>query len=369
MQKRQFQRKNVSYKTKKLLKEEKMKILFYGAGVIGSLYAARLKESGQDVSILARGQRLADIRQHGIVLEDVSTGNRTTTRVNVVEQLNPEDAYDLVVVMMPKNHVPEILPTLAANRHTPNVLFMVNNAAGPDEMINALSRERVLLGFPGAGGIRKGNVVRYRVVSARQQPTTFGELDGSASARLEKIVDVFKGAGFPVAISSQMDAWLKTHVAEVSPMANALYMAGGDNYRLARTRDAIVLMIRSMREGYSVLEELNIPIVPARHKILKWIPEPMLVALMRRIFKSDEMADLIGHAHAARDEMKQICDEFKVLARSTSVPTPAMNRLFIYTDPDTQPVADGSTRIVMSWRGVGIVLSALVVLIVVLIIL
>ena len=30
-----------------------MKILFYGAGVLGSLYAARLHEAGQDVTILA----------------------------------------------------------------------------------------------------------------------------------------------------------------------------------------------------------------------------------------------------------------------------------------------------------------------------
>jgi 2-dehydropantoate 2-reductase len=320
---------------------------------MGSLYAARLKESGQDVSILARGQRLVDIREHGIVLEDVSIGNRTTTRVNVVERLDPGDACDLVVVMLPKNHVPEILPTLAANRYTPNVLFMFNNAAGPGEMINALGRERVLLGFPGAGGTRKGEIVRYRVVSGRQQPTTFGELDGSTTPRLEQIAGVFKGAGFPVAISSQMDAWLKTHVAEVSPMANALFMAGGDNYRLARTRDAIVLMIRAIQEGYKILQELDIPIVPAKHKILKWIPEPVLVALMRRIFKSDEMADLIGHAHAARDEMKQIADEFKILARSASIPTPALDRLHTYTDLDTQPVADGSTRISMKWRGVG----------------
>ena len=346
-----------------------MKILFYGAGVMGSVYAARLKESGQDVSVLARGPRLVDIREHGIVLEHVSTGNRTSTRVNVVERLDPEDAYNLVVVMMPKNHIPEILPILAANRYTPNVLFMFNNAAGPDEMINALGRERVLIGFPGAGGTRKGLVVRYMIVSGRQQPTTFGELDGSTTPRLEQIAGVFKGAGFPVAISSQMDAWLKTHVAEVSPMANALYMAGGDNYRLARTRDAIVLMIRAIREGYRVLRETGIPITPNKHKLLQLIPEPILVALMRRIFKSEKMADLIGHAHAARDEMVQIAKEFKALGQNASVTTPAMDRLFTYTDPDIQPVADGSAQIPMKWRGVGIVLSALVVLIVVLIIL
>ena len=96
-----------------------MKILFYGAGVMGSLYAARLQESGQDVSILARGQRLADIREHGIVLDDGATGQRTATRVNTVERLAPEDAYDLVVVPMPRNRVPAVLPVLlhrAVNR-------------------------------------------------------------------------------------------------------------------------------------------------------------------------------------------------------------------------------------------------------------
>jgi 2-dehydropantoate 2-reductase len=55
-------------------KKENMKILVYGAGVLGSLYGARLKQSGQDVTILARGQRLAEIRTHGIVLENGTTG-------------------------------------------------------------------------------------------------------------------------------------------------------------------------------------------------------------------------------------------------------------------------------------------------------
>jgi hypothetical protein len=64
------------------------------------------------------------------------------------------------------------------------------------------------------------------------------------------------------------------------------------------------------------------------------------------------MADLIGHAHAARDEMKQIADEFRVLAQSTSFPTPAMDRLHTYIDPDVQPVADGSAQILMKWRNV-----------------
>ena len=322
-----------------------MKILFYGAGVMGSLYAARLKESGQDVSVLARGQRLAAIREHGIILEDVSSGKQTSTRVRVVEQLEPDDAYDLVVVMMPKHHLSEILPILAANQHTPAVLFMMNNACGPAEMINALGREPVMLGFPGAGGIWKDRVIRYKIVSGRQQPTTLGELDGKTTPRVKQIAGVFKSAGFPVAICSQMDAWLKTHVADISPMANAFYMAGCDCYRLSRNREAISLMIRAIREGYQVLQELDIPIVPAMHKILKWIPEFILVPLVGHLFIREEMAELIGHADAARDEMKQLADDFRNLAQSISVPTPAIDHLYRYIDPDIDSIITRSSQL------------------------
>lgn len=35
-----------------------MRILIYGAGVIGSFYASRFAKAGLDVTVLARGQRL-----------------------------------------------------------------------------------------------------------------------------------------------------------------------------------------------------------------------------------------------------------------------------------------------------------------------
>jgi 2-dehydropantoate 2-reductase len=302
---------------------------------------------------LARGQRLADIREHGIVLEDGDTGQRTTTRVNVVDDLAPDDAYDLVVVLMRKNQVSAILPTLAANRHTPSILFMGNNAAGPDEMIGVLGRERVLLGFPGAAGHREGHVVTVKVTSGRQQPTTFGEVDGQTTPRLQQIVAAFKSAGFPVAVSPNMEAWLKTHIAEVSPAANAIYLAGGDNYRLARTRDGLVLMVRAIREGYQVLQALGVPITPANHKVFNWIPEPILVALMRRLLNTRTAEiEIAGHANAARDEFKQLAGEFKALAKTTSVPTPAMDRLYTYIDPAVSPLPEGSAQISPSWRSV-----------------
>ncbi|MFN2150670.1 MAG: ketopantoate reductase family protein, partial [Anaerolineales bacterium] len=135
------------------------RILVYGAGPLGSLFAARLQQGGNEVSILARGQRLDDLREHGVVLVDVQTQEQTVTHVNVVEELAPEDAYDLMLVIMRKNHALQLLPVLAANQHTPNVLFLCNNAAGPDAFIEALGKERVLIGFPNAAGYREGYTV------------------------------------------------------------------------------------------------------------------------------------------------------------------------------------------------------------------
>jgi len=310
-------------------REEKMKILVYGAGVMGSLYGARLEESGQDVTVLARGKRLEEIREHGLVLEDATAGQRTTTAVRSIDRLSPEDAYDLVVVLMRRTQIGAVLPILAENRHTPNVLFMCNNASGPDEMIEALGRNRVLLGFPGAGGVLTGHVVRYVVVSGRNQATTLGEPGGKTTPRLRRVARAFKAAGFPVETSKNMDAWLKTHVVKVSPVANALYMAGGDNHELARRRDVLALMVRAMREGFQVLRALQIPILPPKLKVVEWLPEPVVTFLMRLMVDTKQAEiTMAGHANVARDEMKQIADEFMALAQTTSVPTPAMDRLY-----------------------------------------
>lgn len=329
-----------------------MKFLVYGAGVLGSLYAAKLQEAGQDVTVLARGRRLEQIREYGIVLVEEGTGVCSATRVDTVERLEPDDAYDFVLVVMRKNQVGAVLPALAANRATPNVVFMVNSASGGDEMISVLGKERVILGFPGAGGAREGHVVHYRLVNA-VQPNTFGEPDGSMTERLNQLGAVFTAAGLPVAFSAHMDAWLKTHVALVSPIANALYLAGGDNYRLARTRDGLVLMVRAIKEGLRVLQALNVPIEPAQYRALLWIPEPVLVGVLRLSMDS-EWAELVmaRHANAARDEMEQLADEFQVLARQSGLETPAIDALYPYIDPTIPVVPAGTKRLSMDWRGV-----------------
>lgn len=340
-----------------------MRILVYGAGPLGSLFAARLQQGGHDVSILARGQRLADLRQHGIVLRDVMTGQQTVTRTKVVDGLAPGDAYGLVLVIMRKNHALDILPTLAANEHTPNVLFLMNNAAGPGELVEALGRERVLIGFPNSAGYREGHVVHCLTGTEDDQAMIpFGEVDGRITERTGDVARVLESApGFGAEIRTDMDVWQKYHVALLMPsLAPALYMAGTDNYRMARTRDAVVLAVRAGREGFRVLRALDLPVTPPKFALLQWLPEPLLVFMVQRLMADVKMETAMAkHANAARDEMKHLADEFLALARTTAVPTPTIDRLYPHLDPEAPLMPEGSAEIPLDWRGVWVGLGTL----------
>jgi 2-dehydropantoate 2-reductase len=302
-------------------------ILCYGAGPIGSLYAARLQEAGFDVSILARGRHLSTLREQGIVLENGATGQRSITPVRVVEALAPSDSYDLVLVMMARHHLPPILLHLAANIRTPNVLFMCNNAAGPATMVGALGSDRVLLGFPGAAGYRKGHLIRYVIVPRSEQPTTVGELTGVSTSRLRELANAFEAAGFPAAVCPNMDAWLKTHAAEIAPTAGALYMVGGRTSQLAASRRALDLMIRAIRENYTTLRARGIPITPRNHSVFRWLPASLLRGIIRRQLRSDLAELKVGHARSAIVEMKLLADALRGHAEGTGS-TPAMDELY-----------------------------------------
>jgi 2-dehydropantoate 2-reductase len=163
-----------------------------------------------------------------------------------------------------------------------------------------------------------------------------------------------------------MDTWLKYHVALLFPsLAPTLYAAGVDNYRLARTRDLVVLATRAMREGFRVLRWLGLPVTPSKYKIIEWLPEPILVLGMQRLLANPLMETaLVKHAEAARSEVEHLIAEFLALARSTPVPTPTIDRLLTFYEPDAPEVPEGSAEIPLRWGGLLVASGALALLVV-----
>lgn len=341
-----------------------MKILVYGAGPLGSLFTARLLKAGHEVSLLARGQRLEELREHGVVLVDYYTNTQSVMHPYLIERLAPEDTYDLVLVIMRKNRALEILPVLAANHHTPNILFLMNNTAGPGELIEALGAERVMMGFPMVAGYRRGHVIHYLAGAGDGKDVLIpiGEAGGQITSRLQEIGSILASMpGFDVELHTDMDAWLKTHVALLMPsLAPAMRAAGRDNVRMAHTRDAIVLALRAIREGFRILRTLGYPIVPESIRIFERLPEPILVwGFSKRLVDPKMRVAMLEHGKVAQDEIKHLADEFIALKRQTSVPTPAMDYLYAYFDPATPPMPEGSALLPLDWRFLWVVAGAL----------
>jgi pimeloyl-ACP methyl ester carboxylesterase/ketopantoate reductase len=332
-----------------------MKILVFGAGPLGSLMAARLHEVGYDVHLLARGQRLVNLKEHGIVIQEEGANEEEVVHVNVVAAFEPNDDYDLVLVVMGEHQAVQILDTLAENEHVPTFLFMGNNISGPDDMVRALGKERVMLGFPYPGGKRDGHVMRVLPINEDEKYTIpIGEVDGTIQPRTRQVAAVLEDMrGYDVEIRTDMENWLKYHVALLmSGIVPALYAADTSMKRLGETRDLLVLSVRATKEALQGLRNAGYAPSPPVVRVFEHVPEPICVWAIGWLMRKEyAKISVEGHARDGRDEMRYLFDGLRSILDGTNGGTEAIDRLAPYYDPETPPYPVGKRDLSMRWGG------------------
>jgi len=312
------------------MEDKNVRFLVIGAGVNGSICAVGLHQAGFEVVVLARGKRYEELLNEGIIIEDPFKKTRSVTRVPVIHELKPDDSYDYVLVIIRKNQLPELLPVLARNS-SPNVVFMINNPSGPQMLVDALGRQRVLLGFVFGAGRREGNLIHgFSLKATRKNATPFGELDGAITPRLIRLVEIFNQAGLGARLSSEMTDYLARHAAFVAPFAHLLILHHCDNYACARATADLALLVEALRETFLVLETLGVKTAHDRMTgLLRHAPKFMLVPALR-ILLATRYAEVGGawHCMQAPDEMEILGIELMALVEKSGRPAPALHRLF-----------------------------------------
>ena len=122
-----------------------MRILVFGAGVLGCNLARDLFRAGKDVTLLARGSWAAEIQQNGLRIKDKFSPRMSVSRVPVVTELKPEDVYDVIFVVLRYTQLDAILDTLRANG-TKNIVFVGNNVSA-GTLAASLPEKNVLFAF------------------------------------------------------------------------------------------------------------------------------------------------------------------------------------------------------------------------------
>lgn len=281
----------------------KQRILIYGPGVIGTFYASRLC-AHNDVTLLARGRRLNDLREKGLQLINEDIGAAEKCIVNVIDTLKPDDRYDFIFVTMRCQQALEILPVLRANC-SPNVVFMMNGVTSYDAWHSALG-VRLVTAFPVLGGEVRDGTVYYATgldKNGRLQKTYIGAPGGNTPG-LMGLAEMMAQSGLPVQVVRRMRDYHFMHVALVSPIANALYKCNGSNYELAANPTVLREMLIAMREGFRAMKAKGIRMTPASLNAFNLIPLCLAVPYAARLFNTKHIETVAArHARNARDEM------------------------------------------------------------------
>ncbi|MGA7769280.1 MAG: 2-dehydropantoate 2-reductase N-terminal domain-containing protein [Candidatus Sulfotelmatobacter sp.] len=304
------------------------RILVIGAGVNGSVCSARLFERGVDVTVLARGKRFAEIESNGIVIENPFSRKRTVTKVRVTRELAPADTYEYILVVVRRNQMAELLPTLAANSSL-NIVFMNNNLNGPAEIIAALGTQRPMLGFVFAGGKRDGEIIRAIGPFDHSLMTTpFGEINGTVTPRLKRLVNLLNRTGLRAKVSTHIVDYLATHAAGVAALVPLVMKHGNDIKALARSPDDLKLAAAAMSATIPVLKALGHKIVPAGQQILAVTPAFVLAFLLRLLCNSKfGEVGAAWHVQQAPDEMQALADDLRAAVIRSGVPAPAIRKV------------------------------------------
>lgn len=232
-----------------------MRILVFGAGVLGCNLARNLFRAGKDVTFLARGNWAEEIRKNGLWIKDKFSFRMSVSRIPVVTELKPEDRYDVIFVVLRYTQLGTILETLRENQ-TKNIVFVGNNVRA-EALAADLPEKNVLFAFASSAGHRE----RDHVASVDLKKITIGQL-ASAPSNEALIGRIFEGTKYKVAYEPNMGDYLLCHAAFVLPASFACYKTDGDLKKLKGNTAYLSRMIDANIEGYRAIRSAGHTILP-----------------------------------------------------------------------------------------------------------
>ncbi|MCB6544250.1 ketopantoate reductase family protein [Blautia glucerasea] len=288
-----------------------MKILVYGAGVLGCNLARNLFRAGKDVTLLARGNWAAEIKQNGLRIKDTFSPRTSVSRIPVVTKLAPDAQYDVIFVVLRYMQLDSALDTLRENQ-TKNIVFVGNNVR-PRALAAALPGKNVLFAFALSAGHRESD----RVASIDLKKITVGQLSGAAS-HAGLIREIFRGTKYKVVYEPNMEDYLLCHAAFVMPAVFACYKTDGNLKKLRGNTTYLNRLIDANIEGYRAIKNAGHEILPKadadfeskkyRKTCLRFF-KLMCATSMGKLCVSDHAMNAIDEMSALNREIKRFFDE------------------------------------------------------------
>ncbi len=288
-----------------------MKILVYGAGVLGCNLARNLFRAGKDVTLLARGAWAEQMKKNGLRIKNQILRHVSVSHLPIVTALAPQDSYDVIFVVVRYTQLDSVLPLLLANK-AKNIIFVGNNLR-TEELAAQLPEKNVLFAFASSAGHRDSD----QVVSVDLKKITIGPLRGAPSAE-SLVQSIFSGTKYKVSYEPNMGDYLLCHAAFVLPAAFACYATDGQLKKLKGNTAYLTKLLEANIEGYRAIRQAGHEILPAedanfesesyRKTVLRFF-RLMCATVLGKICVSDHAMNAVDEMSALNRDIKAFYDK------------------------------------------------------------
>lgn len=181
-----------------------MKIVIVGAGAMGSLFAAVLSKSKEEIWVLDKIKERADkISRQGIVIDGISN-----LKASVKATADPKDIgqAELIIISVKAYHTKEAITSSQPLIKDNTAVLTLQNGIGNIEIISEIiGQDQVIGGVTNQGAtlIDTGHI-RH----AGRGETVIGKIDGRISVQMRHIRELFNRCGFETRISRDIKGLL-----------------------------------------------------------------------------------------------------------------------------------------------------------------
>ncbi|MEC0270455.1 ketopantoate reductase family protein [Paenibacillus anseongense] len=273
------------------------RLLIFGAGVIGSVYALRFAQYGLDVTVLARGKRLDELKRNGLRYND--NGSIKQIPIKTIDKLEEDDVYDYIFVPVRYDQAESALTVIKSNQS--KTIVTLTNTMGYAHWLEIVG-DRLLPGFPGAGGDIKEDVLYAQFGSEKHQGTIFGEINGLVTERVKNLAKIFETVDLQYEIQKNILAFHISHTALAIVNKHFYTEDGMVDVETAKSERILCKIAAEIKQNIQLVEHAGIPVIPPETKVMGELPDNDIISRYRQMLSNDFIIDVKLGNHAVNQK-------------------------------------------------------------------
>lgn len=276
-----------------------MKYLVIGAGGTGGSIGAYMTEAGKDVTLIARGEHLKRMQEHGLHMETTKKGNYTVNPIKATDMEHYEEQPDIIFVCVKGYSLEDTIPFIRRVAKENTIVIPILNIYGTGSRMQEQLPD--LLVTDGciyiAGEIKEPGTILllgdiFRIVYGVRDPKEIRQ-------ELFTVAQDLKDSGIEGVLSDNIRRDALQKFAYVSPMAACglyYHVSAGEVQKTGEPRDTFVKL---MKEVDALAVAMDVPflvdIVTTNLQILDTLNPEASTSMQRDIYagKASEIDGLI----------------------------------------------------------------------------